>query len=343
MKITLVVPVLNAEPALQILLESIVLQSRRPDQMVFVDNGSSDRSLEMLLAFQRGHPDFSVSVLTERTRGPGLARNRAIAVCQGEVVAFTDADCRLDPHWTEVVVAFFDSHADVSLLGGVEKVDLVRSPTELYKAITLAHSRQDGGRYIESLEDWFDGRNVSTLNLAVRRQCLIELGGFEGWLAGEDMDFWMRARGRGFRIWAGEKKMVVFHHPRSTVRSFVRQQWQYALAVPCLLNCHFSGTGIVSTSRRRLTHGRFPTALLEINPHTTMLPALLILGWNAVWLYLFFLVIKLISFYRSTQKIGVSAGIWQCLATVGVYVLHRWIVSIASLVGSLRHNVMCIR
>jgi glycosyltransferase involved in cell wall biosynthesis len=112
MLISVIVPFLNEEKHIEGCLNALLHQDRPEGQyeLIFVDNGSTDRSAEILRRSSR------VRLLAEPERDPYLARNRGIQSARGEILAFTDADCRPDRAWLTVLAeAFLDPGVDVVL------------------------------------------------------------------------------------------------------------------------------------------------------------------------------------------------------------------------------------
>lgn len=100
--VSVVVPAYNAEDTLDACLESLLGLHYPAErvQLIFVDNGSTDATPAML---QEHQPD--IRVLHERRRGPAAARNAGLAVADGEIVAFTDADCIVEEEWLRNIVS----------------------------------------------------------------------------------------------------------------------------------------------------------------------------------------------------------------------------------------------
>lgn len=94
-------------------LESLDAQTVRPAEVVVVDNGCTDGSSELLAA--REGPGFVV-VRNDRNAPPAEARNQAAALATGEVLAFTDDDCRPVPTWLESLLA--GMRQDVAIVQG---------------------------------------------------------------------------------------------------------------------------------------------------------------------------------------------------------------------------------
>jgi GT2 family glycosyltransferase len=81
-------------------------------QLIFVDNGSTDATPSIL---QEHQPD--IQVLHERRRGPAAARNSGLAVADGEIVAFTDADCVVDEEWLRNIVSPLEGQPTLAVGG----------------------------------------------------------------------------------------------------------------------------------------------------------------------------------------------------------------------------------
>ncbi|WP_159793772.1 glycosyltransferase [Puerhibacterium puerhi] len=91
-KVSVVMPVYNAMPHLKECLASLRNQSLRDFEVILVDDGSTDGSLEVLHEFADSDPYDRVLLLTQEHQGAGVARNLGLDHAQGEYVAFLDAD-----------------------------------------------------------------------------------------------------------------------------------------------------------------------------------------------------------------------------------------------------------
>lgn len=89
-KLSVVMPVYNAEAHLEESIQSYLGQTLRDSELICVDDGSTDSSLAILSAYQG--KDSRIKIFAQANRGAGHARNRALSKAQGRYVAFLDAD-----------------------------------------------------------------------------------------------------------------------------------------------------------------------------------------------------------------------------------------------------------
>lgn len=114
--VSVVVPVHNASAHLERCAGSLLAQTWGSLEIIMVDDGSSDDSLQIIRALARS--DDRVIVLEQSNAGAAAARNRGLAVASGEYVGFLDVDDWAEPDMIEQLVACAESQlADVVLAG----------------------------------------------------------------------------------------------------------------------------------------------------------------------------------------------------------------------------------
>lgn len=178
-------------PLLMAALRSQTAVQHVPCELVVIDNGSTDETTEVVrrLAVDLG---FRVTLEREERPGKALGLNRAVAVAQGQIIAFADDDVVPAPNWIEAILAYFSGHPDVDCIGGrVELYDRADA------AITIRTSRHE-----ETLgASDFPICNVPIIgcNLAIRKDALVRAGGFDATVgpgsrigSGDDIDLLYR-------------------------------------------------------------------------------------------------------------------------------------------------------
>jgi glycosyltransferase involved in cell wall biosynthesis len=114
--ISVVMTVFQAEEYLVAALESILAQTFSDWEMVIVDDGSTDRSRDILERYQQQDRRIRL-ILNEVNLGQTASLNRALEVCRGKWIARQDADDLSYPRRLESQVAFLEKHPEVVLLG----------------------------------------------------------------------------------------------------------------------------------------------------------------------------------------------------------------------------------
>lgn len=111
--VTAAIPVRDGEAYLAEAIESILAQSRPCEQVVVVDNGSTDRSAAIAAGYGP-----AVEVVAEPRAGIGAARNAAVATARGDFFAFLDADDLWQPGRIELQLAAFAERPELQLVFG---------------------------------------------------------------------------------------------------------------------------------------------------------------------------------------------------------------------------------
>jgi glycosyltransferase involved in cell wall biosynthesis len=218
--VTVVVPVRDGERTLRDCLASLLASDYPPSrrEIVVVDNDSKDRTAEII-------QDFPVRFAREKRRGASAARNRGIELSQGEILAFTDADCVVSRGWLSELVRGFESEA-VGVVAGEVMAFPPSTAAERYMAKRVPcwqRANLDAPR-----------PGIVTASIAVRKAVFRQIGLFDPNLTrAQDTDFgwrFFRACPLGLRY---SPRAVVLHRHRATTSEFFRHQavWGYGGAV----------------------------------------------------------------------------------------------------------------
>lgn len=176
--VTVVVAAYDGERFLKETLESVFAQDYGPFEVVFVDDGSRDRTAEIARS-------FPVRYVRQENQGLPAARNAGLALARGELVAFLDDDDLLPPTKLAVQARYLREHPEVGcVLGrqdwifeGIERPAMPRDPI----------FGEEGG--------------IQLVTAMIRRHVLEELGGFDpSYRYAEDRDLFIRMREHGVEI-----------------------------------------------------------------------------------------------------------------------------------------------
>lgn len=109
--LSIVIPVYNEESYLTACLEAISLQTVKPDEVILVDNNSTDSTVEIARRYK------FVTVIHEPVQGLIAARNTGMNAARGTLIARIDADSRLQPDWVETVKKQFKNEKIDAITG----------------------------------------------------------------------------------------------------------------------------------------------------------------------------------------------------------------------------------
>lgn len=113
-QVSVVVPVRNEERTIQALLKSLFAQTRLPDEVITVDGGSIDQTMEVIEDFTR--QGYLLKIIRADHAYPGEGRNLGVQASSHKVIAFTDAGIWLDPRWLEALCEPLERDSSVDIV-----------------------------------------------------------------------------------------------------------------------------------------------------------------------------------------------------------------------------------
>jgi cellulose synthase/poly-beta-1,6-N-acetylglucosamine synthase-like glycosyltransferase len=207
--ITVIIPAYNAAPTLSRCLSALCEQTRTPDEIIVVDDGSTDGTAELALG-------YGVRVIRQANAGPAAARNAGIQAAQGDLLFFTDADCAPALDWVERLAAPF---SDPSVAGakGVYRTAQIELVARFVQV--EYEDRYDGMRGRECIDF------IDTYSAAYRRDVLSVAGGFDETFAYlEDQELSFRLAGRGYRF-VFVPDAIVYHRHADNLLWYARKKY----------------------------------------------------------------------------------------------------------------------
>lgn len=216
-KFSIIVPVYNTADFLADCLRSLENLDYPRDQyeILMVDNGSTDGSSEML-AHANG-----ITALQEQKRGAYAARNKALAHCRGEFLAFTDPDCMPHAGWLRAIEQSMET-PDVQVVLGNLRPAYDRGLLRL-----ISDHRSEKLRLIcesDCPSLYFGGTN----NLATRASTMAKHGPFAERMRGADSMFVHQvARTEGCDSVVYQPQMIVRHAEMDSLAFYLKKRFVY--------------------------------------------------------------------------------------------------------------------
>ncbi len=224
--VSVVVASYNGERTLDLCLRSLQNLNYPHYEVILVDDGSTDRTKEIakLYPYVRHIPHLV-------NKGLSVARNTGIQAAHGQIIAFTDSDCRADEDWLYYLVGDLLN----SKFAGIGGHNLL-PPDDSWIAASVMAS--PGGPAHVMLTDRI-AEHIPGCNMAFYKWALEDIGGFDPLFrkAGDDVDVCWRLQQQGYEIGFSPGGFV-WHYRRSTVADYLKQQRGYGEAEALLVHRH---------------------------------------------------------------------------------------------------------
>ena len=234
--VSIIVPCYNEEATIRHLLNAVFAQTypRAQMELIISDGMSTDRTREVVEAFQNEHADLEIRVVNNTARAIPSALNQAIREGRGDVFVRLDAHSMPIPEYVERCVAAHEAGKGENI-GGVWEIR-PGADTAIAKAISFAAAHPLGvGDAMYRLNA--SAGAVDTVPFGSFRRALIEKIGLfdETLLANEDYEFNTRVRESGGMVWLDPSIRSVYFS-RSTLGSLSAQYWRYGFWKLKMLN-----------------------------------------------------------------------------------------------------------
>jgi glycosyltransferase involved in cell wall biosynthesis len=318
-KVSVVVCSYNGAKTIRGCLSSLMELDYPDYEVILIDDGSTDDTAKVASEFPQ------VIYHHQENRGLSVARNVGADLATGEIVAYTDDDCVADQYWLHYLVQAMQDQ-QVEAIGGPN----ITPDSDGWIAKCVAASPGNPSHVM--LDDRY-AEHVPGCNMAIRRNTLLGLGGFDAQfrVAGDDVDICWRLLDADLTIGYAPGAMV-WHHRRATVNAYAKQQKGYGRSEALI---HFKhphrcgsfgrsnwdgiiyGDGAVGLPLMpdRVYHGRFGGGLFQTiyrHNHYGLWSVMMSLEWHL--LAVFFLLLSALYWPLAL----VSVAMW--LATTGLAV-----------------------
>ncbi len=210
--ISVIVPIYNAEKYLEALFtcfdENAFIEG---DEILLVDNNSTDASASMCKEKVNQKPNLYKYLSYTEKADSYAARNHGVRAAKGEILAFTDSDCKPTSQWLDTIRN--DLKEGFVFAGEVKLEVLSNGIWECFDSIThLSQSRI----HIEQ-------NQVATANMSVHRSDFDKVGFFEERFAGGDFEWSTRAVSKGLTVNFSEKALI-WHPSRKTYEEILTRE-----------------------------------------------------------------------------------------------------------------------
>lgn len=219
-KISLCCTVKNEATSIKNFLDTILNQSRLPDEIIIVDGGSQDGTIEIIRSYQERYPGL-IKLIVVPNANIAKGRNIAIKNAKYEYIASADAGTEYPPDWLQNLALWFEKDPSVDIVAGFFEPKIENLYDECVGM--LLYPKKD-------LMNW-NKFLPSCRSVAFKKKVWENLGGFAEWLPkgiGEDTDFFIRARKAGYKF-AYAKNATCYWKPRKNLYELFKQYLFYSI------------------------------------------------------------------------------------------------------------------
>ncbi len=213
-RVSIVIPTYNCDRYIGQAIESVLRQTYSSYEIIVIDDGSQDKTQEILQPFAQ-----QIQSVYQSNQGVSVARNHGIKLAQGELITFLDADDLFFPDKLAAQVAVFDRQPELGIVhSGWRRVNqqgealMDVKPWEMVPQLDL--------------ESWLRWKPLGTMGtLMFRRDWLQQVGGFEAGLThAEDVDLVLRLALKGCQAqWLPQPTVCYRQHDQNTMRDGISQ------------------------------------------------------------------------------------------------------------------------
>lgn len=311
MTVAVVVPCRNEAAYVESMLDALAAQTTPPDEVVIVEDGSTDDTLARVAAWLARHTGVPVRITPGLGRGPGPAMNAGIRSTVADVIVRFDAHSVPAPDYIARSIDAV-SASGVGVAGGVWRIQPgAATPIARAIAAVVSHPLGSGGalyRHADAVGP--DRVTVETVPFGAFRRALWEqLGGFDESLsANQDFDFNYRARKAGHLV-VLDRRIEATYFARPTLAALGRQYFRYG----------FWKVRMLRKDARAIHWRQVPPALVFPWMVVTMAAVLAMPSWpTAVAAALYPAVLTA----GAARIAGPGVGVGHALAALAV--VHLW-------------------
>lgn len=210
--ISVIIPVYNGEKTIGACLSALHEQTLKPDEIIVVDDGSSDGTKETIKKSR------ATILLEQNHKGPASARNAGAKRAKGSILLFTDADCIPDKDWVNEMADSFKNKDITGVQGRYKTMQKNSMARFVQLEIEDRYDRMRKRKHIDFIGSYAAG---------YRKDVFLEFGGFDesfSMASGEDPDISFKLAAAGHKMVFNENA-VVYHNHVSSLGAYMKQKF----------------------------------------------------------------------------------------------------------------------
>jgi len=207
--VSVIIPIYNRDKFLPACLNSVISQSLKNIEILCIDDGSTDNSLEILKQYRK--KDNRIIIVHQKNQGPGIARNKGILISKGKFLAFMDSDdCY--PNNSILELMFNNAIKNKVLICGGGLMNFIQNKKSIIlKKSNIYFTENKIVYYFDYQYDYYYQRFIYNKNFIKRKKLY-----FPDYLRYEDPPFFIKVMGLAKKFYA-LKKITYCHRISKTI------------------------------------------------------------------------------------------------------------------------------
>ncbi len=218
-RVSVICTVKNEEENIKSFLDSLINQSRIPDEIVIVDGGSTDRTIELLNVEVDKHN--MIKLFVEEKANIAKGRNIAINIAKHEIIAVTDAGCILDRNWLRNIILPLENDNSIDIVSGWYE----KAPGTKFQQLVASLTYYSLDKILKDPDKFLP----SSRSIAFRKNAWAEVRGYPEHLkTAEDtlFDINLKKLGKNFYF---APNAIVYWIPSTNLKNLFTKHYNYSL------------------------------------------------------------------------------------------------------------------
>jgi len=233
LKASILVPAYNEEVVIERSIRSLVELDYPNYEIIVINDGSKDRTLELARNLEGFHGHVQVRVLDQENGGKSSALNHGAREATGDILICVDGDSRLHPYTLHMAMRHFKDPTLTALAGNVKVVNRINTITKLQALEYI-----EGLNLVRRAQAFFRVVNIVPGPIGLfRREAILEVGGWDHDTFAEDCDLTLKLLARGYRI-DYEPEAISYTEAPETLLPLLKQRYRWTRGILQALRKH---------------------------------------------------------------------------------------------------------
>ena len=211
--VSIIIPIFNEDKVILNCLQSLQNQSYKPLEIILIDDGSTDKTQQIVSSFQS--PFSSFKLLRQNHQGPGPPRNLGASVTKGEILVFIDADMTFEKDFIKDLVKPI---LEGKTVGTFSKHEMVSNKDNIWSICWNINRNVPRDRMLP-----VNYPNEAPVFRAILQKEFAKVGGFE--ITGEYTDDWSLSRKLGIKSTLAGGAVYYHSNPSALGEVFKQARW----------------------------------------------------------------------------------------------------------------------